>query len=41
MDQNLEKLRLKVWEVEEHQIVEIDTVEELTAIDAAALAENA
>ncbi len=41
VDQNLEKLRLKVWEVEEHQIVEIDTVEELTAIDAAALAENA
>lgn len=41
VDQNLDMLRLKVWEVLEGQIVEIDTVEELTAIDAAALAENA
>lgn len=41
VDQNLDKLRLKVWQVAEEQIVEIDTVEELAAIDAAALAENA
>lgn len=41
VDQNLDKLRLKVWPVEEGQIVEIDTVEELAAIDAAALEENA
>ncbi len=40
VDQNLDKLRLKVWQVETGQIVEIDTVEELTAIDAAAMAEN-
>lgn len=41
VDQNLDTLRLKVWPVEAGQIVEIDTVEELTAIDAAALAKNA
>lgn len=41
VDQNLDQLRLKVWEVAENQIIEIDTVEELSAIDAAALAENA
>lgn len=41
VDQNLDKLCLKVWQVENNQIIEIDTVEELTAIDAAALAENA
>ena len=40
VDQNLDKLRLKVFPVETGQIVEIDTVEELTAIDAAAMAEN-
>lgn len=41
VDQNLDQLRLKVWEVAKDQIIEIDTVEELTAIDAAALTENA
>lgn len=41
VDQNLNQLRLKIWEVTEGQIIEIDTVEELTAIDAAALTENA
>ena len=41
VDQNLDKLRLKVWQVEDGQIVEIDTVEELAEIDAAALEENA
>ncbi|MBD5469543.1 MAG: NTP transferase domain-containing protein [Lachnospiraceae bacterium] len=40
VDQNLDKLRLKVWQVEKGQIVEIDTVEELILIDPAALAEN-
>lgn len=40
VDQNLDKFRLKVWQVEVHQIVEIDTIEELTAIDSAAVAEN-
>lgn len=41
VDQNLDKLRLKVWQVEEGQIVEIDTADELAAIDAGALAANA
>ena len=41
VDQNLDKLCLKVWHVEEKQIIEIDTIEELTAIDTAALEENA
>lgn len=41
VDQNLDKFCLKVWQVEEKQIIEIDTIEELTAIDTAALEENA
>ena len=40
VDRNLDKLRLKVWPVENGQIVEIDTVDELISIDPAALAEN-
>lgn len=40
VDQNLDRLRLKVFPVEEGQIVEIDTVEELTALDKNALAVN-
>ncbi|MDE6055838.1 MAG: choline kinase, partial [Lachnospiraceae bacterium] len=34
VDQNLDRLRLKVFPVEEGQIVEIDTVDELIALDA-------
>lgn len=41
VDRNLDRLRLKVWEVAPQQIVEIDTVEELIAVDRAALEENA
>ncbi|MCM1183994.1 MAG: phosphocholine cytidylyltransferase family protein [Roseburia sp.] len=37
VDQNLDTLRLRVFPVEEGQIIEIDTMEELTAIDAAAI----
>lgn len=33
IDRNLDKLRLKIFPVEEGQIVEIDTVEELAALD--------
>ena len=39
VDQNLNKLRLKVFPVAEGQIVEIDTVEELEAIDAEAVSD--
>lgn len=37
VDRNLDRLRLKVWAVEEGQIVETDTVEELIAMDRSAL----
>lgn len=37
VDQNLDRFHLKVFPVEEGQIVEIDTVEELTVIDAEAI----
>lgn len=37
VDRNLDKLRLKIWPVRDGQIVEIDTVEELAAIDGSAL----
>lgn len=37
VNQNLDKLRLNVFPVEEGQIVEIDTVEELKAVDAEAI----
>lgn len=37
--QHLDLLRLKVFPVEEGQIVEIDSVEELTALDKNALTE--
>lgn len=40
VDKNLDKLRLKVWPVKRKQIAEIDTVEELVALDPNALAEN-
>lgn len=40
VDRNLDKLKLKIWPVEKDQIVEIDTVEELIALDADALSEN-
>lgn len=40
VNQNLDKLSLKIFPIEEKQIIEIDTIEELTAIDAAALMEN-
>lgn len=40
VNQNLDDLRLKIWEIEEKQIIEIDTVEELAAIDTTALIEN-
>lgn len=40
VDQNLDKLHLKVFPVKEGQIVEIDTVDELTALDNEALAIN-
>lgn len=40
VDQNLDKLHLKVFPVEEGQIVEIDTVEELTELDNNALIAN-
>ncbi|GFI57004.1 hypothetical protein IMSAG025_00435 [Muribaculaceae bacterium] len=36
VDANLQELRLRVEPVEEGQIVEIDTVEELLAIDPGA-----
>ena len=39
VDQNLDKLCLKVFPVAEGQIVEIDTVEELAAIDAEAVSD--
>ncbi len=39
VDKNLNKLRLKVFPVAEGQIVEIDTVEELEAIDAEAVSD--
>lgn len=41
VDRNLDRLRLKVFPVQEGQVVEIDTVEELVALDQNALAENA
>ena len=41
VNQNLDKLHLKVFPVEEGQIVEIDTVEELVELDNNALAANA
>ncbi len=41
VDRNLDKLRLKVFPVEEGRIVEIDTVEELAALDVSALTANA
>lgn len=41
VDRNLDTLRLKVFPVEEGQIVEIDTVEELTVLDNDALVVNA
>lgn len=37
VDRNLDKFRLKVFPVEEGQIVEIDTVNELRAVDAEAI----
>ena len=40
VDQNLDRLHLKVFPVEEGQIVEIDTVDELTALDNDALSAN-
>lgn len=40
VNQNLDKLHLKVFPVEEGQIVEIDTVEELTVLDNNALVAN-
>ncbi len=40
VDQNLDRLHLKVFPVEEGQIVEIDTVDELTALDNDALSVN-
>lgn len=40
VNQNLDKLHLKVFPVEEGQIVEIDTMDELTALDNEALAVN-
>lgn len=40
VDRNLDALRLNVFPVEPGQIVEIDTVEELTALDADALSAN-
>lgn len=40
VDQNLDKLRLKIFPVGERQIVEIDTVDELVALDANALDVN-
>lgn len=40
VNQNLDKLHLKVFPVEEGQIVEIDTVDELTKLDNEALAAN-
>lgn len=41
VDQNLDKLHLKIFPVEEGQIAEIDTVEELIALDVGALMVNA
>ncbi|MDE6622371.1 MAG: NTP transferase domain-containing protein [Lachnospiraceae bacterium] len=40
VDQNLDKLRLKVFPVEDGQIVEVDTVDELVHLDKSALAAN-
>lgn len=39
VDQNLDKLRLKVFPIAEGQIVEIDTVEELAVIDTEAVSD--
>ena len=41
VDWNLDCFRLKIYPVEEGQIVEIDTVEELVALDKQALITNA
>lgn len=40
VDKNLDKLKLKVIPVQKNQIVEIDTVDELIALDKNALKEN-
>lgn len=40
VNQNLNKLRLKVWPINEQQIIEIDTIDELTKVDANALIIN-
>lgn len=41
VDQNLDLLRLKIYPVQEGQIIEIDTVDELTTLDEQALTANA
>lgn len=41
VDQNLDLLRLKIYSVQEGQIIEIDTVDELTTLDKKALTANA
>lgn len=41
VDRNLDKLRLRIFPVETGQIVEVDTIEELTALDKDALLQNA
>lgn len=40
VDQNLDKLKLKIIPVQANQIVEIDTVDELIALDSHALEDN-
>lgn len=40
VNQNLDKLRLRIFPVEEKQIIEIDTVDELLAVDAGALSDT-
>ena len=40
VDQNLDKLKLKIIPVQANQIVEIDTVDELIALDSRALEDN-
>ncbi|MDE7182916.1 MAG: NTP transferase domain-containing protein [Lachnospiraceae bacterium] len=40
VDRNLDKFRLRIFPVEPRQIVEVDTVEELTLLDKTALEQN-
>lgn len=40
VDKNIDKFKLKIMPIEQNQIVEIDTIEELIALDPNALEEN-